>query len=107
MFYVNAPMNCEVKNVIYALICNGCGKYYIGQTGDKLRNRRTVHEQQMRDPSTRQMPLSAHLDNCCSSEPKFKIFPFFKLYSNNVSARLSKEKFFIKLFKPQLNSLTQ
>ena len=49
-FYVKASMNCEVRNVIYAPICNGCGQYYIGQTGDKLRNRRTVHEQQMRDP---------------------------------------------------------
>ena len=52
-------MDCTVKNVIYVLVCNGCKEFYIGQTGDKLRNRKTVHIQQVRDPLTRQMPLSA------------------------------------------------
>ena len=46
-------MNCTVRNVLYVLISNGCKEYYIGQTGDKLRNRKTAHEQQIRDPSTR------------------------------------------------------
>ena len=57
---IKIAMSCDVSNVIYVLICNGCKKYYIGQTGDKLRNRRTVHEQQVQDPSVRQMPLSKH-----------------------------------------------
>jgi hypothetical protein len=59
-FYVNAPMSCNVQNVLYVITCNGCGEYYIGQTGDKLRNRRTIHAQQIRDPSTRKIPLSKH-----------------------------------------------
>ena len=46
-FKIKISMSCDVSNVIYVLICNGCKKYYIGQTGDKLRNRRTVHEQQV------------------------------------------------------------
>ena len=46
----------SISGVLYVFICNGCVEYYIGQTGDKLRNRKTVHEQQIRDPSTRQMP---------------------------------------------------
>ena len=37
------------------------------------------------------MPLSAHLDKCCKTYPKFSIFPFFKMQNDNVSARLSKE----------------
>jgi len=52
-FHVKQNMNCSVENILYALRCNGCDEIYIGQTGDKLRNRRTVHEQQMRDPSAR------------------------------------------------------
>ena len=99
-FKIKISMSCDVSNVIYVLICNGCKKYYIGQTGDKLRNRRTVHEQQVRDPSVMQMPLSKHIDECCTTLPKFKIFPFYKLFSENVSVRLSKEKYFIDLFKP-------
>ena len=53
-FHVKENMDCTVQNVLYVLICNGCQEFYIGQTGDKLRNRRTVHDQQIRDPSTRQ-----------------------------------------------------
>ena len=54
-----------------------CAEFYIGQTGDKLRNRKMVHEQKIRDPSTRQMPVSKHIDNCCKTQP-FSIFPFYK-----------------------------
>ena len=43
-------MSCDVNNVIYAIKCNGCKELYIGQTGDKLRTRRTIHAQQIRDP---------------------------------------------------------
>ena len=71
-FHVKQNMNCSVENVLYALRCNGCDKIYIlGQTGDKLRNSRMVHEQQMRDPSARKKPLSRHLDTCCKSDSNF------------------------------------
>ena len=89
-------MNCNVKNVLYeyVLICNGCREYYIGQT---------VHDQQIRDPSTRQLPLSSHLEQCSLINPKFSIFLFYKFHNNDVSARLSKEKYFINIFNPKLN----
>ena len=103
-FYVNENMTCDVKNVIYVMVCNGCKEYYIGQSGDKLRNRRTVHAQQIRDPSTRQLPVSTHIDNCCKSEPKFSMFPFYKMKTETPSARVVKEKYFIKCFKPILNA---
>ena len=104
-FYVNESMSCDVKNVIYAITCNGCREQYIGQTGDKLRTRRTVHAQQIRDPSTRQIPLSKHLDECSNSEPKFEMFPFYKLKTESTAARLIKEKHFIEKFRPKLNAL--
>ena len=105
IFRVNANMSCDVKNVLYVITCNGCGEYYIGQTGDKLRTRRTIHAQQIRDPSTRQIPLSSHLDICCQTDPKFQMFPFFKIHSELASVRLSKESYFINCFKPKLNSI--
>ena len=71
-------MSCDVKNVIYVIKCN---ELYIGQTGDKLCTRRTIHAQQIRDPSTRQIPLSEHIDNCSRSIPKFQMFPFFKMHT--------------------------
>ena len=70
VFQVNADMTCHVQYVIYVITCNVCVEYYIGQTGDKLRTRRTVHAQQIRDPITRQIPLSQHLDICSEDELK-------------------------------------
>ena len=34
---------CEVKNVVYVIKCRGCGDEYIGETGNFLRRRVTVH----------------------------------------------------------------
>ena len=65
----------------------------------------TVHAQQIRDPSTRQLPLSGHIDICCQTDPKFTMFPFYKMHSESISARLAKEKHFIKCFNPKLNAL--
>ena len=112
IFYVNHNMSCDVqnviscdvRNVIYVITCYGCGEYYIGQMGGKLRTGRTIHAQHIRDPSTR-IPLSVHLDTCCQTEPKFQIFPFYKLNSESISARLTKESYFIKCFKPKLNAV--
>ena len=52
--------------------------YDIGQTGDELRTRRNTHAQQ----------ISGHLDTCCISEPKFKMFPFYKIKTDTVAAGL-------------------
>jgi len=93
-------MSRDVENVIDCLICNGCEKYYIGQTGDKLRMRRTVHAQQVRDPSTIKLPLSEHLDVCCETEPIFFIFQFYKCFSKQLSARLVKEQFLSRYLSP-------
>ena len=56
-----------------------CREYYIGQMGDKLRNRRTVHDQQIRDTSTRQLPLSSYLEQCSLINPNVSIFPFSQI----------------------------
>ena len=42
VFQVNADLTCDVQNVIYVITCNDCGEYYIEQTCDKLRTRRTT-----------------------------------------------------------------
>ena len=55
-FYVIATMYCDVKNVLHVIGCLGCNEYYIGQTGGKLRERSTIHAQQIRDRSTRKIP---------------------------------------------------
>ena len=105
-FYVHESMTCAVKNVLYVIKCGGCGKEYIGQTGDFLRKRVTVHNQQIRDPKTRMLYVSGHIDICAHQLiPKYMIFPFYKMYSESVSFRCAKENYFINLLKPKLNRL--
>ena len=106
-FYVHESMTCDVKNVLYVMKCSGCGEEYIGQTGDYLRKRVTVHNQQIRDPRTRMLYVSGHIDTCAHQTiPKYTIFPFYKMYSDSVSFRCAKENYFINLLKPKLNKST-
>ena len=46
--------------------CAGCSLEYKGETGN-LRKRVTVHNQQIRDPRTRILKVSADIDTCASS----------------------------------------
>ena len=53
--------------------------------------------------------IKTNRNGCCSTNPKYSIFPFFKFLVNDVSARLSKEKYFLNIqdvpkAEPLLNS---
>ena len=97
-------MSCDVKNMIYVMKCRGCGDEYIGETGNYLRKRVTVHNQQIRDPRTRMLQVSAHIDTRANNIfPTYYIFPFYKMYSESTTLRRAKEKFFINSLKPKLN----
>ena len=75
-FKIHENMSCDVKNVIYVMKCRGCGDEYIGKTGNYLRKRVTVHNQQIRDPRTRMLQVSAHIDTCANNIfPKILHFP--------------------------------
>ena len=99
-------MNCTSTNLVYVITCAGRGQNYIGETGDVLRNRVTVHKQQISDPDTRMLGVSVHIDECAAGlTPQFTIFPFYKILSSTESMRKNKERFFILKFKPALNDL--
>ena len=71
-------MTCISKNPVYCITCAGCNKYYTGQTEDCLRNRVTVHRQQINHPELWQIDLSGHLATCAKGpDPQFHIIPFF------------------------------
>ena len=62
----------------------GCGNENIGETGNYLRKRVTVHNQQIRDPRTKILQISAHIDTCANNIfPTYYIFPFYKMYSES------------------------
>ena len=62
IFRMKHSMNCTSTNLIYVITCAGCGHNDIGETGDVLRNRVTVHKQQIRDPHTRMLGVSKHIE---------------------------------------------
>ena len=101
VFNIMYNFTCTTKNVIYVLICENCGEEYIGETGNQLKTRITVHRQQIRDENVRHLYVSKHIYQC--GKGKFKIFPFYKIKQDDEMERKMKEKLFINKFKPQLN----
>ena len=79
-FRIKHSMNCTSTDLIYVITCAGCGHNYIGETGDVLRNRVTVHKQQIRDLHTCMLGITKHIDECAAGlTPQFTIFPFYKI----------------------------
>ena len=102
-FKINDNMNCNTKNCIYVLICQGCNEYYIGQTND-LRLRANLHRNDIKRCT--KLYVDRHIHQCAKSKKiQFKIMPFFKLKGTNDSQldRENKEKHFIDKFNPSLN----
>ena len=103
-FIVKFNISCNARDVIYSLICRGCLKEYIGESSN-LRNRITVHRQQIRDINVRQLKVSEHIDQCTTLEPKFLVFPLIKTFDSNATKRRKQEEMLIKMLKPELNSI--
>ena len=102
-FNILKHLNCQSKDVLYIMTCNGCQEQYIGMTNNKLNIRMTVHRQQINHPPLRKLGVSQHIDECSNLEIKFSITPFFKIPESKAIG-LIKEEYFIKSFKPTLNS---
>ena len=102
-FKIKEAMNCLSKNVIYAMFCRGCGEIYIGSTSNELRRRMTTHRQQIRQPETRQLWVSDHMDKCTKENPKFWVCPFYQMKNNSDIERERKEFFFQRKYRPRLN----
>ena len=101
-FTVRENMNCKSKNVIYAVVCDKCSEFYVGQTGRELRQRMTLHRQQTVNDDLRFLNVNKHIHNCANN--KFKVIPIYQMHSSDVIKREIKESQLIKLLKPSLNS---
>ena len=87
-------MNCRSDNVIYAMICDNCNEFYIGQTGNEHRKRMNVHRQQIRDSNLRILNVSKHIHSCFNSN--FKIVPIlYKVFESSNNSREIKENILI------------
>ena len=100
----NARFECTSRNLVYAMICNGCGELYIGETGDTLRNRFACHRSQMAlDYNEAPVPADPHVRIC--GKYNYIIFPFYKPAKLDTIHRRTHESFWIKKLKPKLNTL--
>ena len=80
-----------------------CDKFYVGQTGDTLRHRMTVHRQQILNPHYSFLKVSNHIAQC--GHNNFVVAPFYQLPPNATRLdREAKELNFISMFMPSLNS---
>ena len=96
------------KRYLLMMKCRRCGEEYIGETGNFLRMRVTIHNQQIRDPRTRMLRVSGHFDECASHlNTKYYIIPSYKMYLESTTLRRAKENFFINNLKPKLNGLAK
>ena len=102
-------MNCEAKDVIYALQCGGCEKQYIGETGDlRARVRVRLHKQHIFNPRYRTLYVSHYIARCTIGKATghFRIVRILFLNRND---RLYWEEMELSLmykYKPELNSET-
>ena len=105
-FQIRSDMNCNSRNLIYVLFCNGCNQRYVGQSGDELRSRCRVHRQHIKNPETAPLNLSKHISQCATSkDPQFRIFPIYKMQCEDKDQRLRMEQHFINKLCPSLNMI--
>ena len=75
---------------------HGLWRRILGGNGGLSKKRVTAHNEQIRDPETRMLYVSDHMSTCAHQlNPKYTIFPFYKMYSNNVSFQRATENYFI------------
>ena len=92
-----------MRNVIYALFCNNCGKSYIGESVN-FRPRMNGHRNKSSGAVYANVEVSRHFVHCGQG---FKSCPIFKVREESKIARLVIEDKLIKLLKPDLNTDTR
>ena len=99
-YVIKSRMDCTVRNIVYALFCNGCGQSYIGETVN-LRQRMSGHRNKSKYYDDSLAYVSRHLYSCGQG---FKVCPLLKVEEECKLLRLVKEDQLVKLLKPDLNT---
>ena len=100
----NATFECSSRNVVYIIVCGGCQEFYVGETGDMLKSRFTVHRQQSKiHAELTPVDADQHLRLC--GKNTYGVFPFRRPKRNDIVLRRQLEKYWISALKPKLNGL--
>ena len=96
-------MDCGVRDFIYVITCNGCGEKYIGESGDTLRQRTSLHRNQILKPQYRKLKVSKHIAECAKTITiMFTICPFLN-YTIRTNYIEKKKNNFISKYNPSFN----
>ena len=76
-FFLKNNFNCESRNLIYVVICQGCKEEYIDETGSLVKERISVYRQHKRQPQYQQITVEEHLPLFVVVE-SFQFFHSFK-----------------------------
>ena len=101
IFKLKSHFNCDSTNLIYLLICKGCGEEYIGETSRTLRERVSLYKNRIGDPKLGTIYVEKHVRSCGNQQ--FSISPFYQMRNNDLNTRRAHESAFIDDFKPKLN----
>lgn len=73
----NANMTCKTQDLIYLLVCAGCKKEYIGETGVSINQRTNLHRSHVKHEHYGKLKVSKHI-RTCEQKQQFHVFPFYK-----------------------------
>ena len=97
----NKFFDCDIKDVLYILICNNCDYFHLEKTID-FKQRIHKHKSDVKHTQNSTCRECAeHLRDCAKIEPFFQIYPFY--HEKDHYLRDYKEKRFIIKWKPPLN----
>ena len=85
-------LNCGSSNLIYLINCKRCNIQYVGETGQKLRERVNNHRWCIR--SNIDTPVGIHFNSLNHSINDLRIIPIENLTDENKSGRLSREAYY-------------
>lgn len=104
VFTLKNKFDCLSGGVIYKISCMGCDEYYLGLT-IHLRNRVTKHKSDLYNYQNRNMKVHKHIFDCAGIDgTPFKIIPFFKVNDPTPTRLQATEDYFVRKFKPSLNT---
>ena len=89
VFLLKSNFNCESRNLIYVVICQGCKEEYIGETGCLVKERISVYRQHIWQPQYQQIKVKEYLRLCSSRD--FQMFLFLQIKQENKFLRKAYE----------------
>ena len=103
---VNAPVNCDTKNIIYLISCQHCSQQYVGETfrtaNDRFGNHRGyVNRKEIKKATGHHFNLPGH----SISDMKFQIIE--QIHNKDPFFRKEREKMYIKKFNSKHRGLNR